>query len=79
MLAECAVQRLTIADPRICRWREVEARVTNLPSELATAAPGTTLQGEGFALLVDEGCVRWVAAGEIAAGLAAIGASSSHG
>ena len=72
VLAECAVQRLTIADPRICRWREVEARVTNLPSELATAAPGTTFQGEGVALLVDEGCVRWVASGEIAMGLMAI-------
>ncbi len=72
VLAECAVQRLTIADPRICRWREVEARVTNLPNEIAMAAPGTTLQGEGVALLVDEGCVRWVASAEIAEGLAAI-------
>lgn len=72
VLAECGVQRLTIADPRICRWREVAARETNLPNEIATAAPGTTVQGEGVALLVDEGCVRWVASAEIAAGLAAL-------
>lgn len=79
VLAECGVRRLTIADPRVCRWREVESRVTNLPGEIATTAPGTTVQGEGVALLVDEGCVRWVAAGEIAAALAAITVSSSHG
>lgn len=72
VLAECGVQRLTIADPRFCQWREVEARATNLPNEIATAAPGTTVQGEGVALLVDEECVRWVASGEIAAGLAAL-------
>ena len=72
VLAECGVRRLTIADPRVCRCREVEARTTNLPNEIATAAPGTTVQGEGVALLVDEGCVRWVASAEIAAGLAAI-------
>ena len=72
VLAECGVERLTIADPRVCRSREVETRATNLPGELAAAAPGTTFSGVGVALLVDEGCVRWVASGAIAAGLAAL-------
>jgi hypothetical protein len=69
VLAECGVQRLTIADPRACRTWDVHARTANLPGTLAEAAPGTTISGEGVALLVDNGCVRWVAERAVASGL----------
>jgi hypothetical protein len=78
-LAECGVARLTIADPRVCRTREVESRTTNLPGELSGAAPGTTIRGEGVALLVDDGCVRWVADEPIAGALRAIVENGSLG
>ena len=74
LLAECSVLRLTIADPRVCRTREVAAREANLPREIMEAEPGTTIAGEGVALLIDEGCVKWVAGEPIALGLREIGA-----
>ncbi len=77
VLAECGVQRLTIADPRACRTWDVDARTTDLPGTLAAGAPGTTISGMGVALLVDAGCVRWVADGEIASGLRGIAERNS--
>ncbi len=73
VLAECSVLRLTIADPRVCRTREVAAREANLPREILEAEPGTTIAGEGVALLIHEGCVKWVASGEIAVELQEVG------
>ena len=68
-MAEAGLGTLSIADPRACRTRIVQGRVTNLPSELSTAAPGTTISGEGVAILIDEGWIRWVATGDIARAL----------
>jgi hypothetical protein len=71
VLAECSVQRLTIADPRLCRTHDVVAREANLPREIIDAPPGTTIAGDGVALLIDETRVRWVARADVAAGLLA--------
>ena len=69
LLAESSIQRLTIADPRMCRTRDIAPRETNLPRELIDAAPGTTFAGDGVALLIDDTCIRWVATANIAVGL----------
>jgi len=65
-LAEHSIARLTIADPRACRARELACRGTNLPTELVAAAPGTTLSGAEVALLIEEERVCWVAGGGLA-------------
>ena len=78
LLAERSIQALTIADPRVCRTRAIVAREANLPREITEAEPGTTIAGEGVALLIDETCVKWVAGAAIAAGLRAIANPSSR-
>lgn len=70
-LAERAVTTLRINDPRACRSWDVRAREADLPRLLNEAADGTTLSGDGVAMLIETGGVRWIARGPIADALSA--------
>jgi hypothetical protein len=72
ILAEHGVQRLTIADPRICRVREIVARESDLPGQILNAVPGTTITADGLALLIDDRHIQWVAAADLAVSLRAM-------
>lgn len=74
-LAEAAVARLEVGDPRMCGKFVLKARESDLPKTLVEAAAGTTVLGAEVALLVDEREIRWVAEGEVASGLRALRAS----
>jgi hypothetical protein len=71
-LAEAGVTRLEVSDPRACRTYELRAGKSDLPRSLLDMAPGTTLGGEGVALLVDAAEIRWVADAGLAGSLRSI-------
>ncbi|HVU64008.1 MAG TPA: hypothetical protein VHC70_08525 [Phycisphaerales bacterium] len=71
-LAEAGIARLEVGDPRTCGKYTLKARESDLPKTLLEAAAGTTLSGEGVALLVDEREIRWVAEGVVASLLRAL-------
>jgi hypothetical protein len=68
-LAEAGLTRLDVQDPRTCRGYVLMARESDVPKTLLEAAAGTTVSGDGVALLVDEREIRWVADEGIATAL----------
>lgn len=69
LLAEHGIQRITLADPRICVSQELASRETDLPRLLLEAHPGTTFSLGEVGLLVDEDTIRWAGDGPLAAAL----------
>jgi hypothetical protein len=70
VLAEAGVQELRVSDSRACQSWTVRARETDLPACIMGLGVGSTISGDGFALLVDADAIRWAARGAIARELA---------
>lgn len=69
LFAEHSVQRITLADPRICAVQDLAARQTDLPRIMAEAHPGTTLSLGEVGVLLDEDTIRWAGEGPLATAL----------
>ena len=72
-LAEHGVQRIVLADPRVCATRELVARETDLPRVMLEAHPGTTLSCGEVGLLIDTDTIKWAGEGPLAAALTRMG------
>lgn len=73
LLAEHGIQRIILADPRLCVTRELAARETDLPRIIVEAHPGTTLSCGEIGLLIDSDTIKWAGKGPLAAALTQMG------
>ena len=69
LLAEHGIQRIALADPRVCATQTLSARETDLPRIIVEAHPGTTLSCGEVGLLIDSDGIRWAGEGPLAAAL----------
>lgn len=69
VLAEHGIQRIVLADPRVCATQTLAARETDLPRIIVEAHPGTTLSCGEVGVLIDSECIKWAGDGPLAAAL----------